>query len=322
MDYRILGKSGLNVSRFCLGTMTFGDQVNEIDAIAMVDYAIDNGVNFFDCADVYAGGQSEVILGKAVKSKRDKVVLTSKCAGKMSDDINDIGLSRGTIVRHVDASLKRLDTDYLDVLFLHFPDRKTDLETILFTMDMLIRSGKIRHYGISNFPAWMACSMVHKAREANAPAPVVTENPYNVLTRSLEDELLPFIQEYNIALMTHNPLAGGLLTGKHRGGKLATDSRFTRDAGYAKRYVTDANTLAMETVIEAAESDGVTPVQLAYQWLLSKEHVTSVICGISKMSQLEDNIKACCNTSVSKEALVRCDSVWDDLKGASWSYHY
>ena len=131
MDYRILGKSGLNVSRFCLGTMTFGDQVNEKDAIAMVDYAIDNGVNFFDCADVYAGGQSEVILGKAVKSKRDKVVLTSKCAGKMSDDINDIGLSRGTIVRHVDASLKRLDTDYLDVLFLHFPDRKTDLETIL-----------------------------------------------------------------------------------------------------------------------------------------------------------------------------------------------
>ena len=189
-------------------------------------------------------------------------------------------------------------------------------------MDVLIRDGKIRHYGISNFPAWKACSMVHKARELHMPEPVVTENPYNIVTRSLDDELLPFIQEYGIALITHNPLAGGLLTGKHRHGKLAENTRFTRDAGYAKRYATKANNEAMDVIVEAANLEGVTPVQLAYQWLLSKGYITSVICGISRMSQLDDNLRACEKIDISQESLQRCDAVWNGLKGAYFNYHY
>lgn len=324
MEYSYLGKTGLSVSRICLGTMTFGAQVTEADSITIIHHAIDKGVNFIDTANVYSKGRAEAIVGKALRNKRDGIVLSSKCSLAMSDAVNDGGLSRSTIVRHVNDSLKRLKTDFLDILFLHYPDEHTSIEEIVHTMSLLIRDGKIRHYGLSNFPAWQCCAIVHTARELRLPEPVVTENVYNLVTRGIDDELIPFVEEYRLGLITFNPLAGGLLTGKHSRTKTAVGSRLAIDEGYFNRYCRDGNFTALDTLIEISNSIGMAPAQLAYRWLLSKSYIASVICGVSTLSQLESNLESCDNEKarvLDSDILARCDAIWDSLKGSYFNYH-
>lgn len=322
MEYRVLGRSGLDVSRVCLGTMTFGAKVDEAESIEIIHRALDWGVNFIDTANIYVGGRSEEIVGKALAGRRDDVVLASKCSGALSDTPNSGGLSRTSIIRNVDASLARLGTDYLDILFLHFPDGKTGFEEIVQTMGMLVRSGKVRYWGMSNFAAWKCCSLVHLAREASLPGPVVSQNVYNIVTRGLDDELLTFLEEYKLGLVTFNPLAGGLLTGKHAHGRAAEGSRLADDKGYALRYLRPASIEAADRVAELAAEMGATPVRLAYQWLLGKDYITSILCGVSGMTQLEDNLSACDAAPLPADVVAQLDALWDSIKGDYFNYHH
>lgn len=321
MDYKQLGTSDLQVSRVCLGTMTFGGQVDEAAAQEIVDRALERGVNFFDTADVYTKGQSEIILGKALGAHRDDIILASKCGGATTDDPSDKGLKKDTILRHVDLSLGRLGTDHLDVLYLHFPDYDTPLEEMIDAMQTLVQSGKIRYYGISNFPVWQCTAMMYLAKEMDAPAPIATQNVYNVVTRGLDDELLPFIKNYGLSLVTFNPLAGGLLSGKHTLEKYAEGSRFTFNAGYAQRYCNETNFAALQTMFDVAKEIGISPAELSYQWLMSKDYIASVLCGVSKLSQLEANIDGCEAIPVSEDVLAVCDEVWKHVKGSYYSYY-
>ena len=322
MEYRTLGTSDLQVSRVCLGTMTFGGQVDEPASIEIINRSLERGVNFFDTANIYTRGQSEIIVGKALASHRSEVVLASKCGGAISPEPGDRGLKKATVLRHVDLSLQRLGTDYLDVLYMHFPDYDTSLEEMVDAMATLVQNGKFRYYGVSNFPAWQCAEMVHIAKEIGAPAPVVTQNVYNMITRGLDDELLPCIEKFGIGLVAYNPLAGGLLTGKHSPEKYAEGSRFATDPGYARRYCKQGNFEAIQSMLGVAKELGISPAELAYQWIMSKDYITSAICGVSKMSQLEANLDSCEAITVSEDALAVCDDAWLQIKGDYYNYFH
>ena len=323
MKMQIIPGTGLRVSSVCLGTMTFGDQLAEKDAIESVAFAHDHGVNFYDTADIYFRGHtgvSECILGKALKPYRQTAVLATKCGGPMTMDPNDRGLSRRHVISAVEGSLKRLETDYIDLLYFHFPDPTVSPEELLFTANQLIRDGKIRYYGVSNFAAWQLCELILKAKVMNLIPPVVTESVYNLLTRGLEDELLPMLKAHPTGLVVYNPLAGGLLTGKHRKGAPAPDSRFDREKGYAARYFHEENLDAVESLSAIAQRAGCSLIELSLQWLLQSPAVTSVILGYSKLEHLRQNLE-----SVEKAPIVlpteEIDAVWTALKGRMFSYH-
>ena len=322
MEYRTLGTSDLQVSRVCLGTMTFGWTVDEATSIEIINRSLERGVNFIDTANIYAEGQSEIILGKALAGRWDEVVLASKCGGAVSDEPGDRGLKKATVLRHVDQSLQRLGTDHLDILYMHFPDADTPLEEMVDAMATLVQSGKIRYYGISNFPAWQCAEMVHIAKGTGAPAPIATQNVYNVITRGLDDELLPCIERFGIGLVAYNPLAGGLLTGKHSLEKRAEGSRLATDVGYAKRYCKKGNFEAIQGMLDAAAEAGISPAALAYQWIISKDYVTSIICGVTSMAQLEANLDSCEAVTASAETLAVCDEAWAQIKGDYFNYFY
>jgi len=325
MNYRNLPGTGLQVSEICLGTMTFGDQLAEKDAIEAVAYAKDQGINFFDTADIYFrgnAGASERIVGKAIKPFRDEIVLATKCGGPMSADRNDKGLSRRHVVAAVEGSLKRLDTDYVDILYYHFPDTSVTMEEMIITANQLIQAGKIRNYGISNFSAWQTLEMQLKAKEMHLVGPCVTESVYNLVTRGLEDEMLPMLKKHPMGLVTFNPLAGGLLTGKHRKNAAAPGSRFALDAGYAKRYFQDNNMEAVEQLTAMAEESGYTIIEMALKWLLASQQVTSVIVGFSRLEQLKQNLELVTRESAQPLPMDKIDEVWKFLVGNRFSYHH
>ncbi len=321
MEYIYLNSTGLKVSRMCLGTMTFGGQADEKQSIRMVDCAIDGGVNFIDTANIYTKGESERITGKALKGKRDDIVLATKVRGPVNMQPNNMGLGRKHILKSVEDSLKRLDTDYLDILYMHSPDSTVSFEECIETMTNLVRSGKIRYYGLSNFSAWQFCSITHKAKEMCAVSPVVIQSVYNTLTRGIEDELVPFIKEYNKALTVFNPLAGGLLTGKHTREKAVENSRFSLEKGYADRYWTNKNFDAIDKLRETAEKYGICMTEMAYQWLYAKDYVTSLICGVSKIEQLEQNISFFNADKPDENMINECDAAWEIIKGNYFNYH-
>ncbi|NLW70084.1 MAG: aldo/keto reductase [Eubacteriaceae bacterium] len=321
MEYTYLKGTGLKVSRMCLGTMTFGGQTDEAASIEITNYAIDNGVNFIDTANIYTATESERILGVALKGKRDDVVLATKVSGPVGRKPNNMGLGRKHVIKSVEDSLKRLGTDYIDILYMHFPDTTVNNEEMVETMTNLVRSGKIRYYGVSNFSAWQFCSLVHTAKEMNAVAPAVTQSVYNIVTRGIEDEMVPFLKEYKKGLTLFNPLAGGLLTGKHTREKTAENSRFSLERGYAMRYLTEKNYDALDELRKVAADYGVTMVGMAYKWLCDKDYVTSPICGISKMSQIEENVTYFDGEKADPEMIKACDKVWDNIKGNYFNYH-
>ncbi len=322
MEYTNLKGTGLKVSRFCLGTMTFGDQTDERDAIRITEYALDRGVNFFDTADTYTGGRSEQILGKALAGKRDNAVIATKVTNPRGPLPNQSGQGRKHILQGLEESLRALRTDYVDLLYLHHPDPTTPAEEVIETMTNLVRSGKIRYYGMSNYSTWQCCSFVHKAREMHAVAPVVTESVYNLITRGIEDEMVPFLNEYRFGLTVFNPIAAGLLTGKHRRGQLAEHSRLADNYGYNLRYVSDRNMDAVEALTALAEANGMTLLELSLQWLLNRPAVDSVIVGASKYEHVVQNLDVCAERKpLSDEVLRQCDAVWDTIRGHYFSYH-
>src|SRR4051794_14429831 len=214
MEQRTLGKTDLTVSRLALGTMTFGSQVDEQTAASMADACLDQGVNFIDTANVYNAGESESILGRILRGKRDKVVLATKVGIKMGEGPYDKGLSAGAITKGIERSLRRLQTDYVDVYYLHQPDYSVPLEESLQALHRLVDSGKVRQLGASNYASWQICQMLWMAESNGWRSIRVVQPMYNVITRGIEQELLPCCKEFGLATVAYNPLAGGLLTGK------------------------------------------------------------------------------------------------------------
>lgn len=324
MDYKKIPGTDLTVSRVCLGTMTFGDQMDEAAARSAVALGVERGVNFIDTADIYprvSPTATEEILGNVLKPWRQKVMLATKAGGVTGPGPQDRGLGRTHLLAAADASLRRLQTDCIDLYYAHFPDKNVSPEELIESMNELIRQGKIRYYGISNFPAWQVCEMILKAREMGLQPPVAAENVYNLLTRGIETELLPMLDKYPMGLTTYNPLAGGLLSGKYQTGGKPADARFSLDKGYADRYLSQRNLEAVGRLQTLAEQRGQTVLGLALQWLWAQPKVTSVILGFSRPSQLEQNLDLLENAPAAPLPEEALGEIWRDLTGNRFPAH-
>jgi len=323
MRYKKLGRTGLKVSEICLGTMTFGDQVSETEAINIMRSAMAAGVNFFDTADMYVGGKSEQIVGKALKGERDSVVLASKVGNRMGPGANDIGLSRKHIMKAIEDSLRRLETDYLDLYYVHLPDYDTPIEETLRILDDLVHQGKVRYIACSNFRAWQLCKALWVSDVHNLARFDCIQSPYNLLTRDIEYEMLPLCASEGVGVSVYNPLAAGLLTGKHDPTKPpAEGTRFALESlgpMYYERYWSASNFEAVARLKEITSEHGRSLTQFSLAWILSSEVVTSAICGASSVKQLEQNLGAT-EVRLSPEELAACDGVWQQLRPLRFFY--
>ena len=310
MEYRLLGHSGLKVSVLSLGTMTFGGQgkfakTGQTDVEAaqrQIGLCLDAGINLFDTADVYSGGESEVILGKALGGKRNDVLIASKARFPMGDGPNDRGSSRHHILRACEASLKRLNTDYLDLYQLHQWDGQTPLEETLRALDDLVSSGKVRYVGVSNFSAWHVMKTLGVAQASHYIRPVSQQIHYTLQAREAEYELLPAAQDQGLGTLVWSPLAGGLLSGKYRRNQAAPEG--TRHlADWGEPPVRDENALydVVDVLVDIAETRGVSAAQIALAWLIARPQVTSVIVGARNDTQLQDNLQAADITLTTEE---------------------
>jgi 1-deoxyxylulose-5-phosphate synthase len=322
MEYCTLRHTGLKVSRASFGTMPFGKQADQGTSTRMVDQCLDAGINFFDTANMYNLGRAEEVLGAALGLRRSQVVLASKVCYRMGEAPDDAGLSRAAIRKALEASLKRLGTDYLDLYYLHWPDYNTPIEETLEAMDEAVRSGKVRYPAISNYAAWQVAEIFCTANERGYRPPHVSQPMYNLLARGIEDEYIPFARRFGVSLVVYNPLAGGLLTGKHsrEKGPLA-GTRFDSNQLYMGRYWHDDYLAAVGELREIAADAGKTLVELALQWLLGQRQVDSVILGASRPEQLAENLKACESGSLDATTVARCDEVWRRLRGVTPKYN-
>jgi aryl-alcohol dehydrogenase-like predicted oxidoreductase len=292
MEYRQLGKTGMRVSPVCLGTMMFGGQTSEADSIRIMHKAHDQGVNFFDTADMYSVGDSEVVVGKAISDRRDQVVLATKGTNAMGDGPNDRGASRYHLTQAVEQSLKRLGTDRIDLYYVHVPDETTPIEETLRALDDMVKAGKIRYIACSNFRAWKLCEALWTSDKLNLNAFCCIQPLYNIVNRDIEVELLPLCQEKGIGVVSYSPLARGILTGKYTPGEKPAEG--TRAARNDKRMMQaewrEASLVVAARIKEYCEQKGVAPTQFALAWCLANPILTSVIIGPRTEEQYDDNI--------------------------------
>jgi len=327
MKYTVLKGTGLTVSKLCLGTMMFGGQTNKEDSLKIIDYAATHGVNFFDTANGYTGGNSETILGEGLKGRRDDAVIATKVGnpvyrtadGRIAP--NGSGLGRKYVMRSIEDSLKRLQTDYIDILYMHFPDPNTPLAETVETMTNLVRSGKIRYYGVSNYAAWQIADLIAFADRNGLVAPVVTESVYNPITRGADEELVPFLKAHQFALTAYNPIAAGLLSGKHTREKAVENTRFALDRGYAARYWKNGNFDAVDALKEIADDLGISLLELTFRWHLSLQFEDCAIVGASKLEQVVQNIELFDAEPFDAETMKRFDEIWTHIRGDYFNYH-
>jgi aryl-alcohol dehydrogenase-like predicted oxidoreductase len=320
VKYRKLGSTGLTVSAICLGTMTYGEQVEEAESIKLIEKALDGGVNFFDTSNAYVHGRSEEIVGKALKKQRRNIVLATKVAIPVGQGVNDRGLSRFHIMREVENSLRRLDTDYIDLYYAHTPDHGTPLEETLRAMDDLVRQGKVRYIACSNYAAWLLCKALWTSDVHNLSHFVCVQSPYNLLTRDIEYELIPLCAAEGIGVTVYNPLAAGLLTGKHDPSKApAEGTRFALAKGYYQRYWSDINFKAVTRVGEIAKSHDRSMAQFALAWVLNNPTVSAAICSATKIKQIEENLGAA-EVKLTEEEIKACDEVWLEIRPPRFFY--
>jgi aryl-alcohol dehydrogenase (NADP+) len=281
MRYRVLGSSGIKVSQICLGTMMFGAATEEAEARRIIDHAAENGVNFIDTADVYAGGRSEAVVGAAIAPGREHWVLATKVGQRSGRTVSDIGLSRRYLLRSADASLKRLGTDTIDLYYIHRVDPDTAWEQVVSTFGDLIRVGKVREWGLSNVRAWHIPHIVHLCRQMGVPQPAALQPYYNLMNRQPEVELLPAAKYFGIGVVPYSPLARGVLSGKYRVNQVAeAGSRAARqDKRMMETEWRPESLLIAEKLKAHAEARGVTLVHWATAWVLNNAAVTSVITG-------------------------------------------
>jgi aryl-alcohol dehydrogenase-like predicted oxidoreductase len=320
MHYNFFSGTRLRVSALSLGTMMFGGQTDEAESLSIMNYAYENGINVFDTANMYTQGESERIVGKGLKGRREKIILATKVFNRTGEDPNDSGLSRRHILAAVEASLGRLQTDYIDIYYLHAPDYQTSLEETFDTMSGLVRDGKVRYLGVSNFAAWQIADILALCDKRGYVAPVITQNVYNAITRGIEAELIPFLKAHGVNLTVYNPIAGGLLAGKHKPGEPAAGTRFSLNRMYADRYWSDENFAAIENLTAIAKQCGLSLLQLAMKWCAAQKAVTSIITGVSRLSQLEQNVKSIEGDGLTDEVLERCNEVWKTLAGTRFGY--
>jgi aryl-alcohol dehydrogenase-like predicted oxidoreductase len=326
VNLRPLAHTDLVVSRLCLGTMPFGSQTDDATSLRMIDAALEAGVTFVDTANVYSAGRSEELVGKALRGRRDRVVLATKVANRMGDGPDEAGLSRAAIRRGLDDSLRRLDTDYVDVYYLHHPDYDVPTEETLEALDEAVRQGKVRYPATSNYAAWQVVEMLAIAeREGYAPARI-TQPLYNLIARGLEQEYMPMAARLGVSTIVYNPLAGGLLTGKQRRGEPLDGTRFDRErhrlgATYLDRYWHDETFDAVDALGAIAREAGLSLVELAFAWLLHHTSVDCVILGASRPDQLEQNLAAAENGPLPPDVVAECDRVWHRLRGVAPQYN-
>lgn len=314
MEYRPLGRTGVKVSPLCLGCMNFGGKTSPEDSYAIIDHAIDAGINFLDTANVYSRGRSEEVTGEALKrnGKRDEVILATKVHGVMDDDDpNKRGNSRRHIIEQVDASLKRLQTDYIDLYQIHRPQPDIPIDETLQALDDLIRSGKVRYIGTSTFAAWQLMEAIMMAKKLGLNRFICEQPPYNLLDRRIERELLPMAQTYGIATIPWSPLAGGLLAGKYQRNTAPPEgSRYekVKDNAHQQRRYTDQAFDVIEGLETLVKAKGCSLSQFALAWCMQQPGVTSPIIGPRTMEQLEDNLQAF-EVKVSEEDQQKVDGL-------------
>jgi aryl-alcohol dehydrogenase-like predicted oxidoreductase len=305
-----LGNSGLQVSKICLGTMMFGDQTAAPEAASIVSAALEHGINFIDTADVYTRGASEKMLAPLLKGQRHRFVLASKLGNKMSDLANEAGYSRTWMMRAIDASLDRLQTDYLDVYYLHRDNLGLDLEEPIRVMGDLLQQGKIRSWGVSNFRGWRIAQIVEMSRRMNIPQPVVCQPYYNLLNRMPEVEILPACKDYGLAVVPYSPIARGVLTGKYQVGSAPpTDSRAGRkDARILETEFREESLLVAKQLQTRADELGISLLHYACAWVLRNKIVTSVIAGPRTLAQWLDYF-ACLDVKLTEDDEKLVDSL-------------
>ncbi len=313
MQYHALGRTGVKVSEICLGAMMFGGRTQPEDAYAIIDEALDRGINFIDTANVYNQGRSEEAVGEALKRRgvRDRVVLATKVHGSMdAEDPNASGNSRRHIIQQCEGSLRRLQTEWIDLYQLHRPQSDIPIDETLRAMEDLVRDGKVRYVGTSNFAAWQLVESFGVSERAGLSRVICDQPPYNLLDRRVERELLPMAQTYGMAIIPWSPLGGGLLTGKYRrGDPMPVDGRFTlSESPMHRRRMTERLWDVLDGLEPMATAKGVTMSQLALAWVQQQPGVTSPIIGPRTMEQFEDNMGAL-DVEFTPEDLQRIDAV-------------
>lgn len=327
MEYRNLGRTGVKVSPLCLGTMNFGYRAPEADAIQIIHQSLDDGINFIDTANFYGqpaqGGKgqgiTEEIVGKAIQGRRERVVLATKVympTAQYPEDPNAFGLSRRHIIAECEASLKRLNTDYIDLYQLHHIHREIPIDETLRALDDLVRSGKVRYIGTSKFPAWQILEALWESDKHHLHR-FVTEQPrYHIFQRDIERELVPMAQEYGVAILSYSPLAGGILTGKYeRGADFPTDSRMVDKtwSDWAQSFWRENTYDVLDVLAEMAEEKFCTMSQLALAWNAQQAGITSVIIGPRTLEQYQDN-RGALDVEITDEDRQRIDEVTAHLR--------
>ena len=290
MDYRQLGRSGLQVSAIGLGTNNFGRQLDARAAEVVIDHALDMGVNMIDTANSYSRGLSEEYIGRALKGKRDRAIIATKVSSRVGEGPNMAGNSRRHILAEVENSLRRLGTDYIDLYQIHRWDPNTPIEETLKALDDLINQGKVRYIGCSNLKAWQVCESLWTARVSGVASFASVQPLYNMMDREIESELLPFCKSYGGGILPYYPLANGFLTGKYVRGQGAPEG--TRLADDDRGMFTDENFDMLERLEAFCVERDHTVLELAFAWLLANPNVSSVIAGATKAEQVVSNAKA------------------------------
>lgn len=293
MEYRRLGQCGLKVSELCLGTMTFGHGADEATARQMVDLAFEAGVNFFDTANSYGGGLSEIMLGKALKGRRRDAVVATKFFNPVGPGPNDSGASRVALMNAVEDSLRRLQTDWLDIYYVHHVDAQTPLEETLRALDDLVHAGKVRYIACSNFEAWRLMEALWISDTQRLARFVCYQPQYSLIVRDIELELVPLFQYKGLGVVVWGPLAGGFLSGKYRPGqRTLPGTRSEEKWVFPEQFLDDGADEILEALLEAADELAHSPAQVAIRWVLEQPTVTSVIVGARTVEQLRDNLAA------------------------------
>ncbi len=322
METRALGRSGLRVPLLCMGTMTFGLQTDEKESFRILDRALEGGISFLDTADVYplggsleTVGRTEEIIGRwlAERGNRDQLLIATKCRGRMGPGANDEGLSRQHVLDAVDASLRRLQTDRIDLYQTHYFDPETPIEETMRALDDCVRAGKVRYLGCSNYPAWRLAEALSASARSGGARYESLQPRYNLLYREIESELLPLCQAQGLGVLVYNPLAGGFLTGKYRAGEAPREgTRFTLGSAgrmYQWRYWQDAQFEAVSELAKAVRERGQELLTVALAWVLAQQAVSSAIIGASRADQLDASLEAPA-FELDPELRELCDAVW------------
>ena len=309
MEFRRLGNSGLKVSEIGLGGNNFGNRADEQTSINIINHALELGINFIDTAELYTQGRSEEIVGKAIKRKRLQVIIATKFGYPRDVGPNEQGGSRNYIMKAVDSSLRRLNTDYIDLYYIHFADTETPIEETLRALDDLVRAGKVRYIGCSNFNAWQLCEAMWTSKLYNLESFVAVQPRYNLLDRSIEREMVPCCQAYGVGVIPWGPLASGFLTGKYRRGQeIPADVRLANPMSIYADILNDANFDKLAKLEAFAEKCGHSVGELAIAWLLSHPWLGSVIAGAMNIEQLSANTAAV-SWKLTPEDTVQLDKI-------------